>query len=69
MTLVWQESFLQCLREGKPGGFQSGGFPTFLGKGPDCVADPFGNVPCRWAKKEEKDQSRKSPKIGEIPEN
>ena len=24
-----------------------GGFPTFFGKGPDYVADPFGNVPCR----------------------
>ena len=21
------------------------GFPTFSGKGPDCVADPFGTVP------------------------
>ena len=29
------------------GGFQNGGFPTFLGKGPDCVADPFGTVPRR----------------------
>ena len=26
---------------------ETGGFPTFLGKGPDCVADPFGTVPCR----------------------
>ena len=33
------------LREAKLGGFQTGGFPTFLGKGPDCVADPFGTVP------------------------
>ena len=30
------------LREAKPGGF-----PLFLGKGPDCVADPFGTVPRR----------------------
>ena len=24
-----------------------GGFPTFFGKGPDCVTDPFGTVPRR----------------------
>ena len=24
-----------------------GRFATVSGKGPDCVADPFGNVPCR----------------------
>ena len=35
------------LREGKPGGFQTGAFPTFFGKGPDVVADPFGTVPRR----------------------
>ena len=35
------------LREAKPGGFQTRGFPTFFGKGPDCVADPFGTVPRR----------------------
>ena len=35
------------LREAKPGGFQTGGFPTFFGKGPDCDADPFGTVPRR----------------------
>ena len=35
------------LREAKPGGFQTGGFPTFFGKGPDCVANPFGTVPRR----------------------
>ena len=35
------------LREAKPGGFQTGGFPTFFGKGPDCVTDPFGTVPRR----------------------
>ena len=28
-------------REAKPGGFQTGGFPLFFGKGPDCVAVPF----------------------------
>ena len=35
------------LREAKPGGFQTRVFPTFFGKGPDCVADPFGTVPRR----------------------
>ena len=30
------------LGEAKPGGL-----PTFFGKGPDCVADPFGTVPRR----------------------
>ena len=42
------------------------GFPAFfLAKGPDCVADPFGNVLCRCfnkAKKEGKDKSGESPK-------
>ena len=33
--------------ERSPGGFQTGGFPTCFGKGPDCVADPFGTVPRR----------------------
>ena len=37
----------RSLREAKPGGFQTGEFPTFFGKGPDCVADPFGTVPRR----------------------
>ena len=35
------------LREAKPGCFQTRVFPTFFGKGPDCVADPFGTVPRR----------------------
>ena len=35
------------LREAEPGGFQTRVFPTFFGKGPDCVADPFGTVPRR----------------------
>ena len=35
------------LREAKSGGFQTRVFPTFFGKGPDCVADPFGTVPRR----------------------
>ena len=34
-------------REAKPGGLETRWFPTFFGKGPDCVADPFGTVPCR----------------------
>ena len=38
---------LAALREAKPGGFQTRVFPTFFGKGPDCVADPFGTVPRR----------------------
>ena len=37
----------QLLREAKPGAFQTRVFPTFFGKGPDCVADPFGTVPRR----------------------
>ena len=35
------------LGEAKPGAFQTRVFPTFFGKGPDCVADPFGTVPRR----------------------
>ena len=35
------------LREAKPGGFQTRVFPILFGKGPDCVADPFGTVPRR----------------------
>ena len=38
---------LKGLREAKPGGVQTRVFPTFFGKGPDCVADPFGTVPRR----------------------
>ena len=41
------ENFGENLREAKPGGFQTGGFPTFFGKGPDYVTDPFGTVPRR----------------------
>ena len=37
----------KTLREAKPGGFQTRVFPTFFGKGPDCVAEPFGTVPRR----------------------
>ena len=37
----------QKLGEAKPGDFQTRVFPTFFGKGPDCVADPFGTVPRR----------------------
>ena len=35
------------LGKAKPGCFQTRVFPTFFGKGPDCVADPFGTVPRR----------------------
>ena len=57
-------SWLPILREAKQGGFQTGGFPTFLGKGPDCVADPFGTVPrrcCYLAEKEER-TNRENPR-------
>ena len=52
MGVVPAPSIWEKLNRGvsKPGGFQTGGFPTFFGKGPDCVADPFGTVPrrCCW---------------------
>ena len=62
--------------EAKPGGFQTGGFPTFFGKGPDCVADPFGTVPRRCSMKAEKERKRtdrENPRtipeqVGKIPE-
>ena len=41
------EHLSRHLGEAKPGKFQTGGFPTFFGKGPDCVADPFRTVPRR----------------------
>ena len=40
-------NWVGILGEAKPGGFKTGGFPTSFGKGPDCVADPFGTVPRR----------------------
>ena len=42
IQIVWFET---SLREAKLGGLQTRGFPTFFGKGPDCVADPFGTGP------------------------
>ena len=51
------------LREAKPGGFQTRGFPTFFGKGPDCVADPVGTVPHRCSFSREREKGR----IGKIP--
>ena len=33
-------------REGKPGVSKPGVVSLFFGKGPECVANPFGNVPC-----------------------
>ena len=50
----------------------TGGFPLFLRKGPDCVADPFRNVPCRCfltGRERAKRQIGNIPKrIGKIPE-
>ena len=37
----------KILGEAKPGVFQTGGFATFFGKSPDCVADRFRTVPRR----------------------
>ena len=57
------------VREPKPGGFQTGGFPTFFGKGPDWVADPFGTVPRRCSKnrlRKRKGTNRENPRT--IPE-
>ena len=65
------------LREAKPGGFQTGGVRTFFGKGPDCVADPFGTVPRRCSylnrPRKRKGTNRENPQsipeqIGKIPE-
>ena len=51
-----------CLRKlnFESGGFQtqSGGLLFFFGKAPDCVADPFRNVPCRCSNRPRK---RKGP--------
>ena len=48
ISMVQPTGFIEnFLREAKPGGFQSRVFPTFFGKRPDCVADPFGTVPRR----------------------
>ena len=65
------------MRKAKPGGFQTRVFPTFFGKGPDCVADPFGTVPRRCSYKnrprKRKGTNRENPwtipeQIGKIPE-
>ena len=63
-------------REGEPGGFQTGGFPTFLGKAPDCVADPSETVPrrhCYWVAKRKRTNPENlqtiSRQVGKIPEN
>ena len=64
------------LREAKPGGFQTRGFPTFFGKGPDCGADPRKglflvgalNRP-RKRKRTNRENPRTIPEqIGKIPE-
>ena len=39
---VWE---VLCWEKLNRGVSKPGGFPTFFGKGPDCVADPFGTVP------------------------
>ena len=46
--------------EANRGGFPNRGVFHFFGKGPDCVADPFGTAPrrcCKEAEKEERDKS------------
>ena len=69
------------LREAKPEGFQTQGFPTFFGKGPDCVADSglfLVGALNRPRKIKLRDESGKSPdhpradwenpeKIGKVP--
>ena len=50
--LIWaifpaKQELKTSRREAKPGHFQTKGFPTFFGKGPGCVVDPFGTVPRR----------------------
>ena len=60
-------------------GVSQRGVPNFFGKDLDCVADPFGTVPCRccyWTETEDKDKpensqtNRQSPeKIGRVPKS
>ena len=65
----------QTLRGAKPGGFQTRVFPTFFGKGPDCVADPSGLflVGALDRPRKRKGTNRENPRtipeqIGKIPE-
>ena len=46
-TVALHSLAIRFLGEAKPGGLQTRVFPTFFGKGPECVADPFGTVPRR----------------------
>ena len=48
---------LLVLGEGKTMGFPNRMIPTSFVKCPDCVADPFGNVPCEcfwWAERKKR---------------
>ena len=62
------------LREAKPGGFQTGGFPTFFGKSPGWVADPgLFPVGALNRPRKRKGTNRENPRtipeqIGKIPE-
>ena len=59
------EAKLSTMGETEPRGFPNrGGFQLFFGEGPDCVADPFGNVLCRCLIGREKGKGQ----IGEITE-
>ena len=63
LAILDPRAIAHLLREGQLGGFQTGGLPIFSGKGPNCVADPFGDVPCRCFKRP---RNRKG-QIGKIP--
>ena len=58
---------LHVLREAKPGRFQTKGFPTFSGKCPDCVADPFRTVLVGAVNRPRKKQGQIPPKNRETP--
>ena len=59
--------FASFLRDAKPGGFQTRVFPTFFGKGPDCVADPFGTVPQENPRTIPEQIGKIQKKIGKVP--
>ena len=58
------------LREAKPGGVQTRDFSTCFRKGPDCVTDPFRNVPCRCSHRPRKKKrtNRDNPEKSGNPE-
>ena len=64
---IYSRRLTTVLGEAKPGGFQTRVFPTFFGKGPDCVADPFGTVPRRCSSQAEKEKSEESGKSPDRP--